>query len=96
MNLDVRDAHHWEEVVSHASDTFGHLDVLVNYAGVVSYSRAVDCSDGEWERTIAINQTGVFYGMRNVIPQMRRRGRGSPINTPLVYGELRGVDGYLA
>lgn len=56
------------------------MTVLVNNAGVGSKPGIGDCSDEEWDRVIAINQTGVFLGMRTVIPGMKRAGGGSIIN----------------
>ncbi len=96
VHLDVRDADQWAQTVAHAERLGGRLDVLVNNAGIVSYTGVADCSDEEWNRVIAINQTGVFFGMRAAIPAMRRAGGGSIINVSSVYGGVGGVEGYIA
>jgi len=96
LHLDVTDQHAWEQVTSEVIDRHGSIDVLVNNAGIVTYSNVVDCSDEEWNRTIAINQNGVFYGMKHVIPSMLKNGGGSIINVSSVFGAIAGVDGYVA
>jgi NAD(P)-dependent dehydrogenase (short-subunit alcohol dehydrogenase family) len=53
-----------------------------------------ECDDG-WHATFAVNATGVFYGMRAVIPALRRNGGGSIINIASIYGPV-GAPGYVA
>jgi 3alpha(or 20beta)-hydroxysteroid dehydrogenase len=96
IRLDVSDPGRWADAVAHAENMYGRLDVLVNNAGIVGYSDVTDCSDDEWQRVIAVNQTGVFFGMRAAIPALRRAGGGSIINVSSVFGGVCGVDGYIA
>jgi 3alpha(or 20beta)-hydroxysteroid dehydrogenase len=96
QRLDVRDSQVWSKVVSRVVDDLGSIDVLVNNAGIVTYAQVTECTDEEWSRTIAVNQSGVFYGMRAVIPWMRKSGGGSIVNVSSVYGGIVGVDGYVA
>lgn len=96
VHLDVRDDDEWSAAVACAESKFGKLDVLVNNAGIVTYEAVTDCTDEEWNRTVAINQTGVFYGMRAAIPALRRAGGGSIINVSSIFGGVRGVGGYIA
>jgi len=93
--LDVAVRSDWEEVVAFAEAEFGFVDLLVNNAGIVSFASVTDTSDEEWQRAIGVNQTGVFYGMRAVVPSMRRAGGGSIVNVSSVFG-LTGVPGYFA
>jgi 3alpha(or 20beta)-hydroxysteroid dehydrogenase len=55
----------------------------------------VDESDDGWHATMAVNSTGVFYGMRAAIPALRRNGGGSIINIASIYGPV-GAPGYIA
>src|SRR5918994_1231478 len=95
LHLDVTDPQHWNAAVQAAEERCGHLDVLVNNAGVVRVAPVVDESDDGWDATMAVNSTGVFYGMRAAIPAMRRNGGGSIIHIPSIY-RPRGAPGYIA
>jgi 3alpha(or 20beta)-hydroxysteroid dehydrogenase len=92
-HLDVANPAEWTALVEQVEGQHGKVDVLVNNAGIVRYSSVTDCSDEEWDITIAVNQSGVFYGMRAVIPAMKRAGGGSIINTSSTFG-VAGTDGY--
>jgi cyclopentanol dehydrogenase len=63
--------------------------VLVNNAGVADPTALADTSDGLWNRIIAVNQTGVFLGMRAAIPAIAEAGGGAVVNISSVYG-IRG------
>jgi NAD(P)-dependent dehydrogenase (short-subunit alcohol dehydrogenase family) len=89
-HLDVTSSSGWNAAVEFAESSFGKLDVLINNAGIVTYSPVVECSDQEWDKVIAVDQTGVFYGMRAAIPALRRAGGGAIVNTSSVYGGVRG------
>jgi 3alpha(or 20beta)-hydroxysteroid dehydrogenase len=95
VHLDVSKAAEWSAVLESAEGRHGKVDVLVNNAGIARFSAVTECSDEEWDVTIAINQSGVFYGMRAVIPAMKRAGGGSIINTSSTFG-VAGADGYAA
>jgi NAD(P)-dependent dehydrogenase (short-subunit alcohol dehydrogenase family) len=92
--LDVSSAADWEAAIAAAEAEFGALAVLVNNAGVVSFGGVADTSDDEWSRTVAINQTGVFYGMRAASRSMSSGG-GSIVNVSSTYG-VKAVPGYFA
>ncbi|MHB8335069.1 MAG: SDR family NAD(P)-dependent oxidoreductase [Acidimicrobiales bacterium] len=77
---DVTDAQNWSSLVADVEATYGRIDVLVNNAGVQIRSFGVEGTDEELERVIAVNQRGVFFGMRAVVPVMLRAGAGSIVN----------------
>ena len=91
IRLDVTAPEDWNAAVEAA----GRLDVLVNNAGVVRIAPVVDESDDGWHATMAVNATGVFYGMRAAIPALQRSGGGSIINIASIYGPV-GAAGYVA
>lgn len=95
VHLDVRNAHEWDEAVATACRDFGGLDVLVNNAGVLSMPGVEAMTEEEWDRVTGINQKGVWLGMRQAVPAMRDRGRGSIINISSIYG-LVGSPGSVA
>ena len=94
-SLDVRDPDAWASAVATAESAHGRLDVLVNNAGVITTGGVVDEPLESWERVIAINQTGVFLGMKHAIPAMRRAGGGTIVNIASVLG-VRGASDYIA
>lgn len=85
-HLDVTDESAWSEVVADITARFGAVTVLVNNAGVTGPSAVHETSLAEWERIVNVDQTGVFLGMRSVIPSMIKEGGGSIINISSVCG----------
>lgn len=97
--LDVTDLENWKAVVEALIEQEGRIDILFNNAGTVkSYDGIAEISLEDWNRVVEINQTGPFYGMRTVIPHMRRTGGGSIVNTSSIWGKVgaAGVSAYTA
>jgi NAD(P)-dependent dehydrogenase (short-subunit alcohol dehydrogenase family) len=93
--LDVTRPEDWVAAVERAEETFGRLDVLVNNAGIIDEGGALDEELEAWHRVIAVNQTGMFLGMKHAVPAMRRAGGGSIINVSSTLGVV-GADDYIA
>lgn len=93
--LDVTRSEDWAVAVEQTEDRFGRLDVLVNNAGIITEGGAVDEPEDVWERVIAVNQTGMFLGMKHAVPAMRRAGGGSIINIASTLGVV-GAEDYIA
>lgn len=74
FKLNVTDYSAWKECVAFIKATFGKLNVLINNAGISYRKDIAGTSLEEWDRTIAVNQTGVFYGMQVAIEEMRTNG----------------------
>ena len=84
---DVSDFGQVEAVVERARRQFGHLDVLVSNAGVLSPNgRIHNLSTEDWERAFHINVMGSVNAIRAAVPAMREQGSGSIILTASVAG----------
>jgi NAD(P)-dependent dehydrogenase (short-subunit alcohol dehydrogenase family) len=78
--VDVSDAASVEAMVAFAVERFGALDWACNIAGVAPQPKPfVDHTFEEWQRTIDVNLTGVFFCMQNELRQMLAQGRGGAI-----------------
>jgi len=90
-SLDVTDEAGWAELTAHVLGRYGRIDVLANVAGVIGYDAVEQLELAEWNRVIGVDQTGVFLGMRAVLPAMLRRRSGSIINFSSDWGVVGGV-----
>ncbi|MEU4067040.1 glucose 1-dehydrogenase [Streptomyces wedmorensis] len=78
---DVTSEDDWREVVDFAVAAFGRVDGLVNNAGISGGSQHLEEQSAEaFRRVLDVDLTGVFLGMRAVIPGMRANGGGSIVN----------------
>jgi 3-hydroxybutyrate dehydrogenase len=73
-------------MVAEAGKTLGAVDILVNNAGVQFTADVQDFPDERWDQIIAINLSGVFHGMKAVIPGMKAKGWGRIINVASAHG----------
>ncbi len=86
VHLDVTRAADWRAAIETAEREFGGLDILVNNAGILNFNRLEDTSEEEWDAVVAVNQKGVWLGMKAAVPAMRRRGGGAIANISSIYG----------
>jgi len=77
---DVTSEDSWRVVIAAALERFGHLDVLVNNAGIIIVVDIEETTVEQWRKTMTVNAEGVFLGCKHAIPAMRRSGGGSIIN----------------
>ncbi|MFI5729368.1 SDR family NAD(P)-dependent oxidoreductase [Kribbella sp. NPDC051587] len=86
LPLDVSSESQWEAVAEATRERFGRLDVLVNLAGIVDWPGIEGTTQADWDRVIAVNQTGTWLGMKAMLPLLRASGAGSIVNTSSVLG----------
>jgi NAD(P)-dependent dehydrogenase (short-subunit alcohol dehydrogenase family) len=94
---DVSQAELVTEMVAATMSRFGRLDFAFNNAGIEGDPGPIElCSDQNWERTLAVNLTGVFLCMRAEIPAIRDSGgQGAIVNCASIAG-LNGFPGLAA
>ncbi len=69
-----------------AEKTMGGIDILVNNAGIQFVAPIEDFPEEKWHAIIAVNLSAVFFGMKAVIPGMKKKGWGRIINVASAHG----------
>jgi 3-oxoacyl-[acyl-carrier protein] reductase len=85
---DVRDGQQAEELVQRVIDHFGHLDGLVNNAGLTQVGPFLQIEPAEWDEVIRIDLTAVFHTCRAALPSMVERGSGVIVNIASRLGQI--------
>ncbi len=86
---DVSDSVQVDQYFSEAVAALGGLDVLVNNAGIAGPTARVDeIEPSEWDRTVAVNLSGVFYCARVAVRHLRESDNAAIINMASVAGRL--------
>lgn len=88
VRADVSDAAAVEGMFDAVEDRLGHVDLLVNNAGVLSHARVSEMAPETWERTIAVNLTGAFHCSRRALRRMEDAGEGVVVNVGSDLGRL--------
>jgi NAD(P)-dependent dehydrogenase (short-subunit alcohol dehydrogenase family) len=87
IGADVTRAEEVDRLVRTVLDAFRGIDIAVNNAGSYQMASLEETTDEIWDRHLAVNTTSVFYCMRRVVPEMKRRGKGKIITTGSIFGE---------
>jgi NAD(P)-dependent dehydrogenase (short-subunit alcohol dehydrogenase family) len=80
VQTDIADEDSWQKLVARTVEEYGRLTGLANYAAVLSRAGAETTELDVWERTLRINLTGAWLGVKAAIPAMRAAGGGSIVN----------------
>lgn len=69
---DIASPQHCRELIARTVETFGRIDVLVNNAAHQSYFESLEeIPDAEWETTMAVNISAMFYLTKAAVPHMQ-------------------------
>ena len=85
--LDVTDTRRIAELAPQV----GPIDVLFNCAGVVHHGTILECREEDWNQSLRVNATSMYYMIRAFLPGMLERRRGSIINMSSVASSVRGI-----
>ena len=80
VRLDVTDPDSWDGAVRATVERFGGLTTLVNTAGTYDQGNLSTTEIADWNRTVAVDQTGVFLGMRAALPELLKAGNAAIVN----------------
>jgi len=86
VETDVTDAAQVHALVEAAVQLHGHIDVILNNAGLMPHSPLERGKIEDWDRMIDVNLKGVLYGIAAALPHMTRQKSGHIINVSSVAG----------
>ena len=88
--LDVTKLDSISAMVAHTVENFGHLDILVNSAGVNRTRPSLEVTEEDWDFVVDINLKGLFFCCQAAAREMIKTGRGKIVNL----ASINGVIGY--
>lgn len=87
VRCDVSDGREVKAMIDMVMDSFGRLDFAFNNAGIEGTMMPLhDCTEENWDRTIAVNLKGVWLCMKHELPHMLAQGSGVIVNNSSVAG----------
>ena len=87
---DVTDPAQIHGLAETAAERLGQVDILVNNAGTVTTAPLKSLTLESWNRTLAVNATGVFLCTKAFLPGMVERGWGRVVNVASIAGKTGG------
>ena len=90
LGLGVAVESDWIAAGERTLEAHGRIDVLVNNAAIGSIRTVEDESPEHWQQVIAVNQTGVWLGMKHAGGAIERTGGGAIVNVCSILGSVGG------
>jgi len=79
--VDVASNSSVEAMAQAALKTFGHIDILINNAGITHLPKPMeDVPEEEFDRVFAVNAKSVYLTARHLVPHMKARATGAILN----------------
>ena len=92
ITLNVTSMDSWKAAVQLAVDTYGKLTTLVNNAGIFHPGGVMTETEEGWSKMVAVNQTGVFLGMKAAAPELLKTGNSAIVNISSLFGLIGSPD----
>ncbi len=88
IKVDVSNYEEVKSLIDQTVEKYKTIDLLVNNAGIGTkeYRRASEHTLEDWDKVIAVNQSGVFYGMKVALGYMLEQGSGNIVNVASLAG----------
>jgi len=87
MVADVSKLEDVRSFVGAVQKRFGAIHILVNNAGAGLFRSVAELTPEEWQRTIGLNLTGVYYCCHEILPIFRQGGGGDVVNISSLAGK---------
>lgn len=87
VKADVSKEEEVDQLFDTAEKNFGHVDILINNAGISHYALLQDMPFDTWREILDTNLNSVFLNSRRSIPHMVHNGYGVIINISSIWGE---------
>ena len=80
-----------KNMVTEALDCLGHIDILINNAGIIHRDTLLETSEATWDRVIDVVLKGTFLCIQAIYPHMRDRKHGKIVNVSSICGIIGGA-----
>lgn len=90
VGTDTADSASVESMVEATIDEFGHLDILINCAGIQRLGTSQETSVAEYDRVVDVNLNGYFYAAKYAIPHLRESDQGRIVNVSSINARFGG------
>ncbi len=91
VQTDVSKEDNVRNMVEKTVERWGRVDILFNNAGYAAVKLVEDTTEAEWDHLMAVNLKSIFFGVKYVVPLMRKQGGGAILNM----GSISGLTGQM-